>query len=52
MEEGFTELQNAEKGVYSMKAKKLLSWFGVLIMMISTAVVIAGCNHANDNQQP
>ena len=50
MEEGFTELQNAEKGVYSMKAKKLLSWFGVLIMMISTTVVIAGCNHANDNK--
>lgn len=50
MEEIFTELRNAEKGVYSMKAKKLLSWFGVLIMMMSTVAVMAGCNHANDNK--
>ena len=33
-----------------MKAKKLLSWFGVLIMMMSTVAVMAGCNHANDNK--
>ena len=50
MEEIFTELRNAEKGVYSMKAKKLLSWFGVLIMMMSTVAVMARCNHANDNK--
>jgi len=50
MEEGFTELQNAEKRVYSMKAKKLLSWFGVLIIMIGTVVVMTGCNHVNDNK--
>ena len=33
-----------------MKAKKLLSWFGVLIIMIGTVIVMAGCNQANDNK--
>ena len=28
-----------------MKAKKLLSWFGVLIMMMNTVFGIAYCDH-------
>ena len=50
MEEIFIELQNAEKGVYSMKEKKLLSLFGVLLIMIGTVVVMTGCKQANDNK--
>ena len=50
MEESFIELQNADKGVYSMKQKKLLSMFGVLIIMIGTVAVMTGCPQANGNK--